>query len=111
MVTGTDNTSAGAGRRLDAERLEKAAHILKCVAHPLRLAIVDLLGRHDSLSVGDICAELDSEQSLVSHHLSTMKSSGLIGAQRSGKNMMYFLRERDILKIFDCLENCNCNIL
>lgn len=94
----------------EAEKLERIAFILKTVAHPLRLGIVHLLEQHPRLNVTDICAALDSEQSLVSHHLQNMKLKGILSVKRDGRSMMYSLKERDVSLIIECLENCQCNM-
>lgn len=91
------------------KKLEKAAYLLKNIAHPLRLGVIQLLSHHEKLSVGDICQRLDAEQSLMSHHLSNMRMVGLLTSTREGKNVFYALKERDVLEILLCIENCNCN--
>ncbi|HTN19902.1 MAG TPA: metalloregulator ArsR/SmtB family transcription factor [Pelobium sp.] len=95
---------------LSKDKLEKAAFILKTVAHPLRLSIIELLGVNDRMSVNDICKVLSSEQSLLSHHLSNMKIKGLLKAEKEGIQVFYSLKERDLIKLLDCVENCNCNM-
>ncbi len=92
-----------------SEHIEKVAFILKTVAHPLRLSVVDLLGRKEKLSVNEICEQLQTEQSLTSHHLNIMKMNGIITGKREGKNVYYQLKEKDVLKVINCLENCECN--
>ena len=67
---------------LSVEKMEKVAFILKTTAHPTRIAIVQLLAAHDSLSVTDISERLHVEQSLLSHHLSGMKLKGILSSSR-----------------------------
>ena len=43
---------------LDMEKMEKVAFIFKTTAHPMRIAIVQLLVAHEQLSVNDICERL-----------------------------------------------------
>jgi DNA-binding transcriptional ArsR family regulator len=90
------------------EKLEKAAFILKTVAHPTRLAILQLLDKKKELSVNEICEILACEQSLISHHLINMKLRGILKANKIGLNRYYSLKEPDVLKLIDCIENCNC---
>ncbi|HAA15459.1 MAG TPA: transcriptional regulator [Cytophagales bacterium] len=94
-------------RILDTEKLEKVAFILKTIAHPLRIGIVDLLTTYERLSVNEICFRLDAEQSLTSHHLSNMKLKGILGSEREGKNIFYFLKLKEVTKVIDCMENCD----
>lgn len=88
------------------EKLERAAFILKTLSHPLRLSIVDILSQHDKLSVNEICQSLQSEQSLTSHHLSNMKLKGILSSSREGKNIYYSLKMREVVKVLNCMDNC-----
>jgi DNA-binding transcriptional ArsR family regulator len=92
------------------KKLEKAAYILKTLAHPTRLAVVELLGEHDKMSVTELCEALECEQSLLSHHLINMKLKGILSCSKEGQHAYYSLRERDVLKLMACIENCDCNM-
>lgn len=96
--------------QINKEKLEKAAYILKTVAHPTRLAIVDLLRLNERLSVNEIGDTLDVEQSLLSHHLITMKLKGILRSEKEGQSVYYSLKERDVTKLIDCIEHCDCNM-
>ena len=74
--------------QINKDKLEKAAFILKTVAHPTRLAIVDLLSQNEKLSVNEICEVLDCEQSLLSHHLINMKLKGILRSEKDGKKTL-----------------------
>ena len=92
------------------EKLTRIANILKLVAHPIRLGVVHLLELHPRLSVTEICEMLDKEQSLISHHLQTMRLSGILSTKREGRSMFYSLKEKDVSLIIECLESCQCNM-
>ena len=92
---------------MDVEKLDKVAFVLKTIAHPLRIGIVELLTYNKKLSVNEICERLGSEQSLTSHHLSNMKLKGILSCTRDGKNMYYSLRLKEVTKVIGCIENCN----
>lgn len=96
---------------MEKEKLEKAAYILKAIAHPARLKIIEVLDRHPELTVTELCAQTDCEQSVMSHHLTNMKLKGLITSRRMGTNMYYALKEKEVTKILTCIENCNCNFV
>jgi DNA-binding transcriptional ArsR family regulator len=95
---------------INKEKLEKAAFILKTVAHPTRLAIVDLLRLNTRLTVNDIGDTLQIEQSLLSHHLITMKLKGILRSEKEGQNVFYSLKEMDVPKLIECIEHCDCNM-
>ncbi|WP_435355784.1 ArsR/SmtB family transcription factor [Emticicia sp. SJ17W-69] len=96
--------------KINKEKYEKAAYILKAVAHPTRLAIIHLLEQEDGLSVNEICEALECEQSLISHHLINMKLRGILQSHKDGLNMYYSLKEHEVAKILTCIENCGCNM-
>ena len=91
---------------LDNEKLEVVAFVLKTIAHPMRIGIVDLLSKNEELSVNEICSRLDSEQSLTSHHLQNMKLKGILGSRREGKNIFYHLKVKEVIGVIHCIENC-----
>lgn len=92
--------------RIHPDKLEKAAFILKTIAHPLRIAIVDLLSQRKKMMVSDITSALESEQSLVSHHLITMKMKGVLGSERDGKKIYYHLKMKEVTGVLQCMEKC-----
>ena len=53
---------------LTAEQLEKAANMLKAIAHPMRVAILEYLDGGKQLTVTEIHEHLKIEQSTTSHH-------------------------------------------
>lgn len=87
----------------------RAAEILKTIGHPVRLEILDILGTHTELSVSDIIENMENsiEQSLLSHHLIKMKDKGILDSEKRGMHIFYSLRDKKILKIFDCMERCD----
>lgn len=91
--------------QLDNDRVERIAFVLKTIAHPMRVGIIDLLNEHDKMSVNDITAYLGLEQSLTSHHLANMKMKGILGSKREGKNIFYFLRMKEVPELIKILEN------
>jgi DNA-binding transcriptional ArsR family regulator len=92
--------------RVDQQKLDKTAYILKCVAHPIRISIIDLLEQRDRLTVSELQEVLKIEQSLLSHHLTNMRDKGIVDTQREGKRMHYFLIDSTITNILDCIKGC-----
>lgn len=92
--------------RVDQQKLDRAAYVLKCVAHPVRISIIDLLEQSGRLTVSELQAVLQIEQSLLSHHLTNMRDKGIVDTQREGKRMHYFLTDSTITSIIDCIKGC-----
>jgi len=90
---------------LNIEFLEDASEILRAVAHPLRIAIMQLLeGAGKKLSVTEIHESLEIEQAIASHHLRILKDRKILSSQRDGKNTFYFLRSQEAINIVKTLE-------
>ncbi len=92
---------------LDAAQLERAAGMLKAIAHPMRIAILTHLEDGKRLSVTQIHNLLNIEQSTTSHHLGILKDKGVLSSQREGKNTFYFLRHDSLKNIVDCVSRCS----
>ncbi|NVJ45892.1 MAG: helix-turn-helix transcriptional regulator [Cytophagia bacterium] len=91
--------------QLNLDRVERIAFVLKTIAHPMRVGIIDLLNEHEKMSVNDITSYLGLEQSLTSHHLANMKMKGILGSKREGKNIFYFLRMKEVVDLIKVLED------
>ncbi|EJF10123.1 MULTISPECIES: helix-turn-helix transcriptional regulator [Pontibacter] len=92
--------------RVDKKKLERTAYVLKCVAHPVRISIIDLLEQEEQLTVSQLQEVLEIEQSLLSHHLTNMRDKGLVETRRQGKNVFYFLTDSSISNIIECIKGC-----
>ena len=93
--------------RIEPTKLEKVAEVLKAIAHPVRLQIMEILREREPITVSEIMAQMGIEQSLLSHHLGKMKDKHVLQSFREGKNVYYQLADRHILQIFVCMENCD----
>lgn len=92
---------------IDIKLLEEAAVKLKAMAHPLRIAIIELLMDSERLSVTDIYEKLHLEQAIASHHLGILKDKGILEADREGKNIYYRLKHSQISNIITCINSCH----
>lgn len=91
---------------LTPEQLEKASNMLKAIAHPLRIAILNHLENGKKLTVTEIHELLNIEQSTTSHHLGILKDKGVLTSQRDGKNTYYYLKHDNLANIIDCVSKC-----
>lgn len=69
---------------------ERCARLLKAMADPERLRIVQCL-RDGSKNVGEIAAELKVEVVNLSHHLGVLRHAGIVQDQRQGRFIIYSL--------------------
>ena len=94
--------------KLSPEELEKAANMLKAIAHPMRIAILNYLDGGKKMTVTEIHELLQIEQSTTSHHLGILKDKGVLSSKREGKNTFYFLKHDKLSSIVDCISQCAC---
>lgn len=91
---------------LAPEAVGQAAEMLRTLAHPMRLRIVDALNAAGELPVGAIAEYLDIAQASTSQHLNHMRRVGLVQADRRGKEVWYSLADSRPIALLNCI--CNC---
>lgn len=88
------------------EQAEKAAEVLKAVAHPLRLRIVALLCRGEH-HVNGLAEALHAPQPIVSQQLRILRARGLVTARRENGFAQYRLAEPALKDLVGCMERCD----
>lgn len=70
-----------------------SAHIevLKAIAHPLRLQIMEFIHRNEEVNVNKIYNTLHLEQSITSQHLKIMRSAGVVISHKKERFVYYSL--------------------
>jgi predicted transcriptional regulator len=96
--------------RVETNKLLSAVNMLKVIAHPVRLAIVDLLTENEKMTVLEIQESLHLEQAVASQHLCLMEDKGVLVSEKVSRNKFVSLRYPKMKNIVSCLENC-CNEL
>ncbi len=79
------------------------ANILKAIAHPIRLFIIDLLAEGEK-NVSEIDEKLHIDISTVSRHLSTLKKAGIIQDKKRGNQVYYSLKIPCVMNFFSCAQ-------
>jgi ArsR family transcriptional regulator len=82
-----------------ADQQNEIANLLKALAHPARIAIVEYLLKVDTCICGDIVNELPLAQPTVSQHLKELKNAGIIKGNVEGTAICYCLDENTLQKI------------
>jgi ArsR family transcriptional regulator len=83
--------------------MEARARIMKALAHPSRLFIVDELSRGERC-VCELTEMIGADVSTVSKHLALLKNAGIVLDDRRGAQVFYRLRVPCILNFFGCVE-------
>jgi len=83
---------------------EARARVLKAMAHPTRLFILDRLARGEHC-VNDLTELVGADISTVSKHLAVLRNAGIVRDEKRGQQVWYTLRTPCVLNFFDCVEN------
>lgn len=87
-----------------ADRFEERAKVVKAMAHPSRLKMIDELSRGERC-VCDLRELVGADMSTVSKHLSVLKKAGIVEDERRGKQIYYRLRVPCVINFFHCIES------
>ncbi|WP_103680492.1 ArsR/SmtB family transcription factor [Alkalispirochaeta sphaeroplastigenens] len=75
----------------DLLRAEARAGVLKAMAHPTRIFIVDLIHRTGPRCVQDLSLQVGVDASTISRHLSLLKQAGILMDRKEGTTVYYSL--------------------
>jgi DNA-binding transcriptional ArsR family regulator len=80
--------------------LEMKAEVLKALAQPTRLKILELL-RNGERCICEIVPAINGEQSNISRHISLMQKSHLVTTRKDGVKVMVKVKDPKIFEILD----------
>lgn len=92
-------------QNLDAQAIQQAAAMLKCIGHPVRLQIIELLDREGEQNVTSIYETLGIEQAVASQHLNLMRDKGILASRREGVNVYYRIDDSRVTRVIDCIHD------
>jgi len=87
---------------MDKKVAEHVAEVLKAVAHPVRLQIIELLEAKE-MCVGDIVIALGGKQAITSQQLNMMKDKGVLNCRRNGTKVYYRIEDKNVIKLLNCI--------
>ena len=85
---------------MDERILELKAEVLKTLAQPTRLKILECL-RNGERCICDIVPAIDGEQSNISRHISLMQKNHLVTTRKDGVKVMVRVKDQKIFEILD----------
>jgi len=83
---------------------EARAQVIKALAHPTRLFVVDELSRGERC-VCDLQQMIGADMSTVSKHLSMLKTAVIISDDKRGNQVFYSLLVPCVMNFFGCVES------
>ncbi|EMK2596309.1 MULTISPECIES: ArsR/SmtB family transcription factor [Bacillus cereus group] len=91
-----------ANQHVENTILEEDVELLKLMAHPMRLKLINELSKHKTLNVTQMTEILNIPQSTVSQHLSKMRGKVLRG-NRQGLEIYYSIENQKAEEIMGLL--------
>jgi len=79
------------------------AAIFQALAHPTRIAIVELL-RNGEMSAGQLIDKLGLEQANASQHFAVLRAKQIVVNRKEGNQVFYSLRDPVLLEVLDILK-------
>ncbi len=87
------------------------AGIFQALAHPSRIAIVELLRDEHEVPVSRIYEQLGLEQANASQHLAVLRSKQIVVGRKQRNQVLYSLRDPILGKVLDLMRQCFLNYL
>jgi ArsR family transcriptional regulator len=85
--------------------LQASTRMMRALAHPLRLRILERLARHVSpLAVGELVDLLREPQHTVSQHLNLLYLHGILARRQEGRRVYYHVRDGEALKLLQWVQ-------
>ena len=88
---------------LTIEYLGRVAQMLRLLAHPHRLKIVEALDAGGAQPVFALMERVGLAQAPMSQHLNLMRRSGLVESRRRGREVWFDIADRRCLNILNCI--------
>jgi ArsR family transcriptional regulator len=79
------------------------AEIFQALAHPTRIAMVELL-RNGEMSAGQLIEQLGVEQANASQHLGVLRTKQIVVNRKEGNQVFYSLRDAVLIEVLDILK-------
>jgi ArsR family transcriptional regulator, virulence genes transcriptional regulator len=96
--------SCSGNGKLNREIFERQAVICKAFANPIRLEMLDLLGKGERI-VGDLQKELGISKANMSQHIAVLKGAGVVTTRRDGKQFYCSLTIPEVTQACQLIHN------
>lgn len=96
-----------AATRISPEALSRAAVVIRCLGHPLRLRLLEALETGEK-TVTELQEYASAPQPTVSQHLMVLKAHGVVDLRRAGPFAYYWIVEPKVKSILECIRVGQC---
>ncbi|MEM9920029.1 MAG: metalloregulator ArsR/SmtB family transcription factor [Bacteroidota bacterium] len=89
---------------INNEKLQVSSEILRALAHPLRMTILEFIDNNKTINVNKIYNTLKLEQSITSQHLRILRVAGIVDTHREGKFIHYSINYNKINNVLKAID-------
>lgn len=89
---------------IDNDNLHVSSEVLRAIAHPLRMRILEFIDNNANINVNKIYNTLKLEQSITSQHLRILRDVGLVNTHRDGKYIHYTVNYNKISHVVNSVD-------
>lgn len=93
--------------RISPRVLSRAAAVIRCLGHPLRLRLLEALETGEK-TVSELQEYAGVSQPMVSQHLTVLKAHGVVDLRRAGPFAYYWIVEPKVTSILECIRAGEC---
>ncbi len=101
----TINNNGGEPIAISYKVLNRAAHVLRALNHPIRQKIIQILDDEDKITVTDLYIKMRMEQSVASQQLAILRRAGIVKTEREGKYIYYMVNKPRLEEISEFVES------
>ena len=76
---------------MSADEAARLAPVFKALGDPVRLRMASMIAAQPELCVCDITPAFDLSSGTISHHLKLLREAGLVGSERRGTYVYYWI--------------------
>ena len=87
--------------------LEAKAEILKALANPVRLCLMEQIIKRDETTVSDLVTCMGARQSLISQYLGRLRSLGFVESRKSGNLVYYSCKNKAVRDLVEYILESN----
>lgn len=89
---------------MDHDLYQLRTQVIKALAHPLRIKIIELLSLAEEKCVCELVETLGCDQPTVSKHLSVLKGAGIVASRKEGTKTFFQLKVPCIINFLKCID-------
>lgn len=89
---------------INDDKLQESSEVLRALAHPLRMKILEFIDKHKTINVNKIYNSMKLEQSITSQHLKILRSTEIVLTERDGKFIHYSVNYSKLTSVLKAVD-------